>query len=80
MIAQLLLTIGLVANLVGVVLLFRYGMPYRVRTGGNQIHWTVDNVDQKTVAAEKTYDALGFLGLVLIVGATVLQVIGTFMT
>ena len=24
---------GLLANLVGVVLLFRYGMPYRVRTG-----------------------------------------------
>ena len=25
---------GLVANLVGVILLFRYGMPYRVRTKG----------------------------------------------
>jgi hypothetical protein len=27
--------IGLVLNLVGVILLFRYGMPYRVRTEGN---------------------------------------------
>jgi hypothetical protein len=28
--------IGLVLNLIGVIILFRYGMPYRVRTGGAQ--------------------------------------------
>ena len=29
-----LTTLGLIANLVGVILLFRYGMPYRVRSPG----------------------------------------------
>jgi hypothetical protein len=27
--------IGLALNLMGVIVLFRYGMPYRVRTGGD---------------------------------------------
>src|SRR5260370_372357 len=43
---------GLLMNLAGVILLFRYGMPYRVRTGGNELRFTVA-ADQDTVNAEQ---------------------------
>jgi hypothetical protein len=66
--------IGLILNLAGVVLLFIFGMPYRVRTGGNQVNWrTVRNPN--IVKAETLYDRLGTLGLVLIVVGTLSQII-----
>jgi hypothetical protein len=67
---------GLLMNLAGVILLFRYGMPYRVRTGGNELHFT-GGADQDTVNAEQLYARLGVVGLVLIVLGTGAQVIAT---
>jgi hypothetical protein len=70
---------GLLMNLAGVILLFRYGMPYRVRTGGNQARWLSGSVDQKTVRAERLYDRLGMLGLILIVSGTAAQIGAIFL-
>lgn len=67
---------GLLMNLVGVILLFRYGMPYRVRTGGNELRFT-GATDQDTANAEQLYGRLGVTGLVLIVLGTAAQVIAT---
>jgi hypothetical protein len=39
-------------------------MPYRVRTGGIHVTWTVETVDQKTVRAERWFDKFAMLGLV----------------
>jgi hypothetical protein len=64
---------GLIANLIGVFLLFRYGMPYRVRTGGNVATWTVAKVNPAIVSAEWWYTFAGWLGLALIVIGTALQ-------
>jgi hypothetical protein len=69
---------GLVANLVGVVLLFRYGMPFRVRTSGASYELR-EEVDQTAVTAERWYDALGGLGLVLIVLGTAAQIGAIFL-
>ena len=66
---------GLVMNLVGVILLFRYGMPFRVRTGGNQVRFLSNVTDAQAVRAERPYDILGWIGLGLIVVATACQVI-----
>jgi len=68
---------GLILNLIGVILLFRYGMPYRVRTGGNQIRAISGRTDEATVKAEQRYDKLGLVGLVLIVLGTLSQAIGS---
>jgi hypothetical protein len=66
---------GLIANLVVVILLFRYGMPFRVRTGGFSSYVT-ENSDPKEVRAERWYDVLGGVGLVLIVLGTIAQIVG----
>jgi hypothetical protein len=67
---------GLLMNLAGVILLFRYGMPYRVRTGGNELRFT-GATDRETVKAERMYGSLGFLGLALIILGTTAQVVAT---
>jgi hypothetical protein len=64
---------GLVANLISVILLFRYGMPYRVRTEGVGYLITQD-VDKREVTTERRYDLLGKLGLLLIVAGTLAQI------
>jgi hypothetical protein len=64
---------GLVLVLVGVLLLFRYGMPYRVRTGGDQFI-ILEQKDQNDIEAEKLYGALGWIGLALVVCGTAFQV------
>jgi hypothetical protein len=76
---QLFLCIGLVANLAGVILLFRYGMPYRVRGSSDRINFTTSNVNAEALASEQSDDAFSWLGLVLIVIATILQMIGTLL-
>jgi hypothetical protein len=53
---------GLVINLIGVILLFRYGMPFRVRTEGASYELRGE-VDQTAIAAEHRYSMLGGLGL-----------------
>ncbi len=65
---------GLAANLIGVILLFRYGMPYRVPTGGSSIYVS-SSVDPHQLAEERRYKRLGILGLVLIVVGTAAQIV-----
>jgi len=67
---------GLVMNLAGVILLFRYGMPYRVRSEGLS-YYVTETADKDKLAAERRYDLLGKLGLVLIVLGTLAQITAT---
>jgi len=67
---------GLFLNLAGVVLVFRYGMPYRVRTDGKSaITVLLSDSDEKR-RKERRYDVLGWLGLGFMVIGTILQVAG----
>ena len=60
--------------LVGILLLFLYGMPYQVRTGG-VIQFEADNPrDQNQIELERWYDRLGWLGLVYVALGTFYQV------
>ena len=70
---------GLLANLFGVILLFLFGMPFRVRTGGASYELR-EEVDQTAVAAERWYDTLGGLGLALIVLGTAAQIGAIFLS
>lgn len=67
-------TFGLLFGLGGVVLLFRYGMPYRLRTNGKTTKTVLLPNADDTVRVERKYDRLGWLGLSLIVLGTVCQI------
>ena len=70
-------SVGLLLALVGVLLLFRYQMPYQVRRGGAS-YLLLEGVDQQQVKLERRYDRLGWLGLIFIVVATVCQIIANW--
>ncbi|TPJ85515.1 hypothetical protein FJ434_16450 [Mesorhizobium sp. B2-5-13] len=64
---------GSVCSLAGVIVLFRYGMPYKVRTGGTT-NIIIEQIDEEEVALERRYDKYGLGGLILIVLGTGLQI------
>ena len=63
---------GLISNLVGVLILFRYGMPYRVETRGEG-SLLLEGTDRDAIAIEKVYRRLGYVGLCLVIIGTGLQ-------
>jgi hypothetical protein len=69
---------GLAANLVGVFMLFRWGMPFHVPTGGKDYIYSSYNVPSD-IALEHTYMAYGFVGLALLILGTVLQMAALFL-
>ena len=68
---------GLVLCLVGVLLLFRYGMPYRIETKGRQAI-ILNKQDEGAKTAESVYRFLGYVGLGLVVAGTFLQIYGAY--
>ena len=70
--------IGLVANLAGVILLFRYGMPFHVPAKGKTFLIAEGPLDEAEIRQERIYSALGWTGLILIVAGTGLQICGQF--
>ncbi|TPK71576.1 hypothetical protein FJ527_26400 [Mesorhizobium sp. B2-4-18] len=70
---QIFNILGLVLTLVGVVVLFRYGMPYKVRSGGMDLIG-IEQTNQNEIALEKRYDLFGNCGLVCIIAGTILQI------
>ena len=75
--AKQLVIWGLIINLLGVVTLFRYGMPYRVETKGQSMLLLKDE-DLEAIKAEALYRKLGWLGLVLVIAGTALQIWAVF--
>jgi hypothetical protein len=63
---------GLSLGLVGVLILFRYGMPFHVPTGGAEAIIS-SRRDLQAIALERRYEVLGYVGLALLVGGTLLQ-------
>ena len=63
---------GIILNLFGVLLLFRYGMPFRVETGGAD-YIIAEQTDFDAVKAERRYRLLGNIGLFLVVVGSALQ-------
>lgn len=64
---------GLCLALMGILMLFRYGMPYHVRTGGTTFYVT-EQPDEKDKALEARYDVLGWIGLILVILGTAFQI------
>jgi hypothetical protein len=68
---------GLVLNLVGVIILFRYGMPFQVPTGG-AVHIITEQVDAAETALESRYEVFGYFGMLVIVVGTGMQIVGAY--
>ena len=79
MVAVFWTIIGLIASLVGVLLLFFFGMPYRVRTGGANVVVT-EHVDRNAIRREAVHDKLGWLGVLLASLGTVAQIVGAILS
>jgi hypothetical protein len=69
--------LGLLLNLAGVVLLFLFGMPFRVPTGGKVVTWTTASIDIQVKKLDDLYSVLGWIGLSAIVLGTLLQIMAT---
>jgi hypothetical protein len=69
-------TIGLGLALLGVLVLFRYGMPFRVPADGGSV--VVTNPTDEGEAEEAMYKLLGWIGLTFAVVGTALQAISNF--
>lgn len=70
---QCLAIAGLVSNQLGVLLLFRYGMPFELPTGGNVIR--VTGIDSQLAKRQRRFTALGYFGLFLVIAGTGLQIV-----
>jgi hypothetical protein len=70
---------GLLLNLVGVLILFYFGMPFHVPTGG-AILLAADQLDPKIIALEHTYTILGYVGLTFLISGTMFQVVALFVS
>jgi len=66
-------------SLVGVLILFRWGMPFRVPTGG-AVSIIIEARDQHALAMERIYTILGYVGLLLLILGTALQMFAVLVT
>jgi len=71
--SQALSILGLFSNLGGVLLLFVFGMPFRIATGGNTVTWITSNVDYQIKKVDDIYSALSWIGLAMTIVGTLLQ-------
>ena len=72
--ASELIVTGLVMNLLGIILLVVFGMPFRVLTGGH----SASSSGPREVRIDRWFTFLGWFGLALIVLGTVAQVDAIF--
>ena len=68
--------VGIILGLAGVLLLFRYGMPGRVETGGRPM--IVANATREDEAEERKYKWLGYLGLGFTIAGAICGGIGAY--
>ena len=71
--------IGLSLNLIGVLILFRYGMPFHVPSGG-AVHLILEKTDQAEIDLERRYKVYGYIGLFLLVAGTFFQMLAVWQT
>jgi len=78
---KLLTFTGLFLNLVGVILLFRYVLPRRDRTGGIRFTWTnTSNPNQELISLERRWDFWSAIGLWCVIVGIVLQGVGVWLS
>ena len=66
------------SNLIGVILLFRYGMPFAIPTEG-MVLLVADKRDNAAAKRELHYKTLGYVGLFLIIAGTSGQIVANLL-
>lgn len=70
--------LGVVLGLVGVLILFRYGMPFRVRSDGvDRVVVSSADADEE-LALDSHYTLMGYVGLALTVAGGICQIIAAY--
>jgi hypothetical protein len=70
---------GLAVSLVGLLLLFYFGMPFRTRRDGAG-YIKLMKTDENALRIEKRYSILGRLGLFIVIVGTLCQMIGAWLS
>ena len=76
--AKIINSLGLILDIVGVILLVRYGLPPEgvSRTGHNLLAWGTNTEVQERA---KRYDRLSWAAVILLVMGFVLQIVSNFL-
>jgi len=72
--SNLLTIIGLSYDILGVILIWRFGLPEFIDRKGH-IHIITEKIDEKEVEKAKTYDQVSRIGLMLLVGGFAYQIL-----
>lgn len=82
MCAEVVNSVGLFLDIVGVILLFRYGLPPEgvSRTGGTILHWGTDKeTREKAREKRRHYEFLSWSALGFLVTGFILQIVSNFL-
>jgi hypothetical protein len=70
---------GLAGALLGVLMLFRYGMPFRVASGG-VTYLITESINESERDIDRRYTILGYVGLFFVTLGTLLQMYGAYLS
>lgn len=68
---------GVLIALVGLLILFRYGMPFRVASGG-ATYIVTEQVNEQEKKTDSRYKTFGYIGLSLAVIGSLMQAYGSW--
>ncbi len=71
-------SLGLILDILGGLLLFRYGLPSKIDSKGH-IHLIAEQVDETEIATAKRYDVWSKFAIILLIIVFFLQLISNFM-
>jgi hypothetical protein len=69
--------LGVLVSLIGFLILFRYGMPSRVRSEG-VTYIITEQVDEKEKQIDRRYEVFGYAGLLLALIGGLMQAYGSW--
>jgi hypothetical protein len=78
MLSQTLDTAGILLTTAGALLLFAYGLPFKVRTGGQSFR-VLTGIDEGALASEKRADRIGWLAAVMLVVGALIQIVAIWL-
>ena len=76
--AEIINSLGLALDIVGVVLIFRYGLPEEVNRTGASYFTNSPDPESEDAKKAKRYDKLSRFGLILLVAGFTLQIISNW--
>jgi len=76
--SNLVNSIGLVCDIIGAVLIWRYGLPEPISRSG-AVHLILEQTDETEKAKARLYDRFALCGIVLIVGGFLFQLVSNFL-